>query len=239
MKTYIINLERSPERRIYMEKVLKNHPLLDYEFITAVDGKFLSMEEREKLFDTKKFLERYSVEVRPGEIGCTLSHQRCYEKIVKDNEPFALILEDDIMPFPNNIELIKAIENKINVTTPQIILLSGSYWYYKTSPLTKNYKLANVYDAFFTHAYLINQAAAKLLIEKQPYITADDWLYIRKKGINLQALCPHLINQDWKSFETTINIGVNYRKSLKWYLKNFTRLTILKLLYFIGKYEKV
>ena len=41
MKTYIVNLESSPERKEYMENLLKDIPALEYEFIKAVDGRKL------------------------------------------------------------------------------------------------------------------------------------------------------------------------------------------------------
>ena len=84
MKAYVINLERSPERKIYMQKLLKKFPFLDVEFVTAVDGRAMNENERIHQFDVDKFYARYSVMPRPGEIGCTLSHQKCYCKMVKD-----------------------------------------------------------------------------------------------------------------------------------------------------------
>lgn len=32
----------------------------------------------------------------PEEIGCTLSHQTCYRRMVAEGIPYALILEDDL-----------------------------------------------------------------------------------------------------------------------------------------------
>ena len=102
MKAYVINLERSPERKIYMQKLLKKFPFLDVEFVTAVDGRAMNENERIHQFDVDKFYARYSVMPRPGEIGCTLSHQKCYCKMVKEGIPCALILEDDIVLGENN-----------------------------------------------------------------------------------------------------------------------------------------
>ena len=89
MKTYVINLERSPERKAYMQKILQSVPFLELEFVTAVDGKAMSEEAREKQFDAVKFHSRYSNYPRPGEIGCTLSHQKCYRKIVEEDVQYA------------------------------------------------------------------------------------------------------------------------------------------------------
>lgn len=240
MKAYIINLERSPERKIYMQEMLRALPCLTPEFISAVDGKTLDEEMRERLFDTRKFQQRYSTYPRLGEIGCTLSHQRCYRKIVEDKEPYVLILEDDIALPDNAIcGILQDLEKQIKQEVPQVILLSGWYWYYNVLPLTANYKLANVYDAFLTHAYVINQAAAKLLIEELPYITADDWRYIRKKGVKLQALLPHLIDQNWDgSLPTTVNVETVGCKKWSWKLFHLKHLLFMRLLSIIGHFEK-
>jgi len=240
MKAYIVNLERSPERKAYMQNVLQVLPSLVCDFIPAVDGKAMSEEMRKQQFDVDKFYSRYSIYPRPGEIGCTLSHQKCYRKIVSDNEPYVLILEDDIV-LPNNgiCEILPELEKRMTSNTPQIILLSGWYWYYNTKHLVGNYRLANIYDAFLTHAYMINLSAAKILIENKPYRIADDWRYIHKKGIRVQAVLPHLIDQKWDgSLATTVNIEAVGKRSLKWKLLNSPHLFLLKFLKYLGHYEK-
>ena len=240
MKAYIINLERSPERKAYMQNLLQVFPSFVCDFISAVDGKAMSEEMRKQQFDIDKFYLRYSVYPRPGEIGCTLSHQKCYRKVVSDNEPYVLILEDDIvLPSKGIYEILPELEKRMISDTPQIILLSGWYWYYNTHNLAGNYRLANIYDAFLTHAYMINQPAARILIENKPCITADDWRYIRKKGVRLQAVLPHLIEQKCDgSLATTVNIEAVGKRCLKWRLLNSPHLLLLKLLEFFGHYEK-
>lgn len=240
MKTYVVNLERSLDRKMYVEKILEHMPFLDYEFVAAVDGKAMGETERLSNFDSKKFKQRYSVDVRPGEIGCTLSHQKCYRKIIDDNEPYALILEDDILqPSIDISPIVKGVEEMMVIETPCIILLSGWYWFKRTHDFIGGYKLADVFDAFLTHAYVINRAAAKLLIEDRPYITADDWRYIRHKGVHLQAIYPHLIDQNWDGdLVTTVNVEQTKKKSMDWYCRNAYRLAYMKILKIVGHFEK-
>ena len=133
MKTYIVNLESSPERKEYMENLLKDIPALEYEFIKAVDGRKLTDSERNALFDSSRAFKRYGRECRPGEIGCTLSHQQCYKKIAESAEDYALILEDDIVinctdnAIWEKMQAFLCKENK-----PMVLLLSGNYWYSRT-----------------------------------------------------------------------------------------------------------
>ena len=122
---------------------------------------------------------------------------------------------------------------------PRIILLSGWYWFKRTHDFISNYKLADVFDAYLTHAYVINRAAAELLIENRPFIIADDWGYIRQKGVKLQAVYPHIINQNWSGdLVTTVNIENTNKKSIKWYFRNMIHLAALKILYYTGHFEK-
>lgn len=239
IKTYVINLEASKERKVYMDSVLKEFGTLDIEYIKAVDGRNMSIEEKNKYFDRKKFKKRNSIEVRDGEIGCTLSHQKCYRKIVNENIEYALILEDDIEICGDLNNAIILVDRFLKTEEPMVILLSGRYWYTSKKSIDNNHKLTNVYDAFLTHSYLINNSAAKLLIEDKPYILADDWMYIKNKGVRIKAIQPHLINQKWDgSMETTVNIGEKEMKSLSWKLKNIYRLIFIKILKVIGHFEE-
>lgn len=240
MKAYVINLERSIERKAYMQQILKHMPFLAAEFVSAVDGKAMNDGERMARFDVKRFKCRYDVDVRPGEIGCTLSHQKCYRKIIENNERYALILEDDILlPKVKIGSLLEKAGKMMDTDMPLVLLLSGRYWYLGTSQFADCYKIANVYNAFLTHAYLINRAAAKILIEKRPYITADDWLYIRNKGVKIQAILPHLIDQNIENIVSTIQPENIPPKSLKNKLRFLGVRIFMKLLRIIGHFEKV
>lgn len=242
MKTYIINLKDAVSRREYMREQLQLFPpSLSIEFVEAMDGRVMQPQERENKFDTKKFRLRYTKEVRPGEIGCTLSHQKCYEKLVHSEEKYALILEDDIVVRPNMDSVFPRIEELMQTDKPLIFLLSGWYWFWGTKKIDTHYHVANVYDAFLTHAYIINRAAAALLIEPRPFITADDWFYIRKKGVKIYALLPHLIDQDWSGTNPT-SINEIKRVTCKgmWKRKFQIRLhsLCLKALKLVNHFEK-
>ena len=242
MKTYIINLKDAVLRREYMRKQLQLlPPSLSVEFVEAVDGRIMSSQERENKYDTEKFRLRYTKEVRPGEIGCTLSHQMCYEKLMHSEEKYALILEDDIVVRPNVDSVFPCIEELIQTDKPLVILLSGWYWFGETKKIDTHYHVANVYDAFLTHAYIINRAAAALLIEPRPFITADDWFYIRKKGVKICALLPHLIDQDWSGTNpTSINEVKRVTCKGMWKRKFQIRLhsLYLKVLKLVNHFEK-
>ncbi len=68
---------------------------LDIERISAVKGSDLTEEEKQRIYDQKTNETSYDSQLTDGELGCYLSHIKCWEKIVQDQLDFALILEDD------------------------------------------------------------------------------------------------------------------------------------------------
>jgi glycosyl transferase, family 25 len=88
---YVINLARSLDRRAHITAELKKTGL-DYEIITAVDGRDLDMLDAtiaDPSLPTKG-------ELAAGTAGCALSHLRAYRKIIADGLDEALVLEDDV-----------------------------------------------------------------------------------------------------------------------------------------------
>ncbi|WP_241189797.1 glycosyltransferase family 25 protein [Enterobacter ludwigii] len=115
MKIFIVNLKKSVERRKKMEAQL-NALGLSAEFIEAVDGRLMSEEER------KGVTANVNYAFLPGEIGCALSHQKIYKKMIDEKIGEALILEDDVVlndDFKNVLEHITVPEVR-----PSVILLS-------------------------------------------------------------------------------------------------------------------
>ena len=235
MKTYIINLEQSTERKEYMRQQMKKLPQLDYEFIPAVDGRKMSEEELSSRFNMKGSMYHYGRELMKGEVGCTLSHIRCYQRIVAEDDSCALILEDDIeVNHPEAID-ISFLENfLVSCSKPVIVLLSGHYWY------TSRYhsQMVNVFSAFYTHAYVVNQAAARLLLNKlvYPWHLADDWFYIRSLGVKLLGLKPHWINQISTDATSTV---VNAELPIRALVKRNLCLKSLLISYYVGGVKKL
>lgn len=93
---FVINLERNPERRKAIAEQLQDLNL-NFQILSATDGKFLKEEDLEKLYDEKSSLKKIQFPLSKNEVACADSHLRLYEKIVAENIPYALILEDDVI----------------------------------------------------------------------------------------------------------------------------------------------
>lgn len=92
LKTYLINLDRSPERLEYMSKQLSLAGIA-YEKIVAVDGKLFDFKD---YYDDELASKLNGSSLADVEKGCALSHRRAMEKALEDNVDYALILEDDV-----------------------------------------------------------------------------------------------------------------------------------------------
>lgn len=206
MKAYIINLESATDRREYMKELLDKYSFIDYEFITGINGNKLSSTQKEQLFNEPEFLQQYGRTPKLGEIGCTLSHRKCFSSLLASEEKMAIIFEDDVESAnPDLSEALPALEHIAESDQPIIILLSDWYWYNKSKPLGESYKIANVEYGFFAHSYVINRAAAKIALNYPANYIADHWHVYRKMGINVYGIIPHFFNQKWDgTFNTSI-----------------------------------
>lgn len=86
--TYLINLDRTPDRLSIMKNELAKCEM-EFVRVRAVDSRNL---------DTSKFIikNHYKREISLGEIGCYMSHVKVMKQFLNSDNEFAVILEDDI-----------------------------------------------------------------------------------------------------------------------------------------------
>ena len=92
MRVYLINLDRSPERLNFFEKQASVSGI-DFERISAVDGRQLSSEELAAAVAQKFEFQPISA----CEIGVFMSHKRAWEKLLASGKPHAAVFEDDVV----------------------------------------------------------------------------------------------------------------------------------------------
>ncbi|WP_449039699.1 glycosyltransferase family 25 protein [Parabacteroides goldsteinii] len=196
IKTYIINLKESVERKDQVLREVSRSPFMDIELVEAVNGRMLMEEQVEMLFDWKNFSYRYGHEPLPGEIGCTLSHRECYRRLLRSDEEYALVLEDDVLfQQPEDVAFIFDHIDKVMKSKKRCILTLASHFYYlpKSLLMLGGYGFYRVLGAYGTCAYLVNRGAArKLLSVERSSIVADDFKYISRNGICVIGIYPYL-----------------------------------------------
>ncbi len=207
MKVFILSMAKSVQRReSIIAQCEKNK--LDYEVIEAVDGNALSEEER------FKHTQKLNYAFQNGEIGCALSHQKIYQKMLDENISNALILEDDAA-ISNSIDVVlDSFPYATNQAVPTIILLSkvNKLINKPLFSIDKKYSLYPVYHATTSHGYIINQAAAAALLQflYPVWMVADKWsLFEEYAKVKVLAVHPAAILLSGHATVSTINPANN------------------------------
>ncbi len=198
MKKYLISLEKDHHRR---ELFFSQPNTSSFEVFNAINMMAYS-DDINTLFDTQKFELRYGRKVTKGEVGCTLSHLKVYEKIAQDlnvkDDEYCLICEDDVL-FTDNFQF--NLEAVIKENTQADIILVGqskissfndfeleinyptTFSFLQKNIIGTNFKYSYPYKNYFagTVAYLIKKSVAKTFlsqIEKYglPFWLADDYI---------------------------------------------------------------
>jgi len=104
MKMFIINLLSQCERRreiLYQCYQLK----LDVEIFDAIEGASLN-----NVFFAQQVVNVPDCKLTAGGVGCALSHRACYQRMIDEDLPFALILEDNARIDGRVVKVVKQIE---------------------------------------------------------------------------------------------------------------------------------
>lgn len=241
MKSYTINLKRSIERRAYVNSELSKIPFIDNEFIEGIEGRNLSQNEL-LAFHQEIAKDRYGRNLKLGEIGCTLSHRKCYESFLDTDYKALIIFEDDIAIRNAKEKTWNDLYDYVaNDETPTVILLSGGYWR-KGKFQHDSIELARVYSAYYTHSYIINRAAAQLMLSISPDYLADDWRHFKKHGLRLLAAYPHIVDQQWDG--SVPSMIQNEAKSwfstlpIRYKIKSYLKIIPCKVLELLGLHER-
>ncbi|WP_334321213.1 glycosyltransferase family 25 protein [Gilliamella apicola] len=207
MKTLIINLEKEALKKAFIEKQCQDL-CLDYEFINAINGYTLS-ESYIKSISTQ-YPDNY---LTKGEIGCSLSHINVYKKIVAENLPYALVLEDDSVLSDKIPEFLKIFEKK-NIKKG-IFLLTADFHYLINKKINfDGFDVVEVTKAVRANGYIItNDAAKKLLKFLFPIRYEADIFQVFRlyAGTKIYATLPHLIETNDKS---KLNSSIEADRSL-------------------------
>jgi glycosyl transferase family 25 len=210
---FVINLPQSTDRKAFMQSQCESMGISPV-FIDAVNGKDLSNSEVSQYCNQKKAKQLYGRELLLGEIGCALSHKKIYQKIVDENIPYAVILEDDailkkdfpivvkkIMAGPLSWELILLGHYKSNLKS-----LKSPISLWRKHRITSKFLLGRLIDfGFGTHGYMITlEGAKKLLSELKPIYKPVDHYTPDSNILNVYALSPPVVSIN-NDFDTLID----------------------------------
>ncbi|MFB2866015.1 glycosyltransferase family 25 protein [Aeromonas sp. MdU4] len=101
MKIYVINLERSIERKMRMSELLTTAGV-EYEFFPAIDGRIATISG----YDSSRRIKEKGHPLTLGEQACFLSHRALWLKCIELNVPI-VVMEDDIDLTENFSDVLK------------------------------------------------------------------------------------------------------------------------------------
>lgn len=218
---YIINLKENEDRLSFISKRL-GELNLKYLVVEAVDGRTLPKSEIDALTKATNFYEyfvwksKFTRALLPGELGCFLSHKKCWEIIAQGNNQYGIVLEDDVVISRDFIPFVtsaKWVPNSVD-----IIQLSSSQKKYKVRAsndvikLSPKFELINpVSNSIGTLGYLISKDLARKLLYLSQKIVApiDNYLFspwfLANSLYKMWKLNPSVICTE-EDFETTVKI---------------------------------
>ncbi|PWJ43289.1 glycosyltransferase family 25 protein [Sediminitomix flava] len=212
-RIFVISLERSEERRNSIQKQF-NDLGLSFEFIDAIDGKYLTEEDIAKYANLEEVKENPRW-LNPYAIACALSHRKAYHKILAERIPYTLILEDDMLLSSKSVDLLPSIIHEMD--TDEICML-----YYRAfqtmylslgedRKLDPNYELLSPINEesipLTAGAYIVSLKAVERLerILLPIRYAADSWAeFYREGGVNkISCVYPRPLKD--ANFKSTID----------------------------------
>ena len=161
MKIFVINRKQDVARRDAIASRL-NVLGCAFELVEAVDGHALDETAKRALADVVK-MRRVLRVMSDGEIGCAASHLAVYRRMIAEKIESACILEDDARL---SEQFASAVETTLG-SGPRVVLLTDRQ-----------------YGMIWTIGYLINRAAAKVMLcyNSPIWRVADCWESLARRG---------------------------------------------------------
>jgi len=174
---FCINLDRRKDRWRMCQKEFQKHKIYDVKRISAVDGRDIKEDTSYK---------------HKAQMGCSLSHAKVLEEMIKQKWNTILILEDDLLFVDNFYELFS--ESASLIPEFDMLYFGGSD---RKAPEKINGIISKVTCTATTHAYAITLPFAKrILPEIRKLKKPVDDLYIDyQKKNRCYIFKPHLIKQ--------------------------------------------
>ncbi|WP_158658997.1 glycosyltransferase family 25 protein [Helicobacter trogontum] len=198
MKIFIINLERSRERKTHMQEklaLLEKNPLfqelgLSYQFFNAVDSKSEGFKEYATMFNPLYCYLWHGRILIDNEIACYASHYNLWEECVRLNEPI-IVLEDDIFFEEHFLSALQDIKRTtFSLVRFYTITRSRDKYIYKLDQSNYHYSLKNTNGA---QGYYITPLAAKVFLAQQMWDSPVD-IYMEHVALH------HIDNIIYKPF---------------------------------------
>tara|TARA_R110000824_G_scaffold35996_2_gene112183 strand:- start:226 stop:885 length:660 start_codon:yes stop_codon:yes gene_type:complete len=192
MKIFVINFPNDMIRKHFQQEQLIG---LNYTIIEGINGHNLNYNKIDLNHNKNLFRK-----LKPGEVGCLLSHLKCYKKALEKDLKEILILEDDAELSIDFDKKLKHVRNNSPINYDILLLSSTNCWrrhqkYKKIATIKKmddNFSLITG-DHYGNQGYIITAKAMRILLdyhEVNPLTYPAD-LLLTKLNLNV-----FLLNED-------------------------------------------
>ncbi|QRN41353.1 MAG: glycosyltransferase [Neisseriaceae bacterium] len=204
---------------------------LPFECVDALDFRNKTKWETSAAYQPTDKAKQKNKFLSNTEIACALGHQKIYNKIIAQQIPFSLILEDDFKLINNPLPLLSHI-GTIQKNTEFDVLILGYVkilekdlaYHYRRLPIKHtytclNYQFGKPWKQFScgTVAYIITLQGAKKLQSQMIHVTADDWLYFeQQKNTKILHMHPFIALEDCENFPSNIRHEKKGHLDIKW-----------------------
>jgi glycosyl transferase family 25 len=166
---YVINLDRDKERMATLDAHLRACGV-DYIRVPAVLGKEVSGWER--LVDPKLYAIRNRRPTpRAGEIGCYLSHLKVLELFLQSNDPWCVVLEDDVELRPDCAEILRTLGEQDDWDLVKLFCFHAGMPVRKRRLGGAHHLVVHLTRTTSAAAYALNRHAAETLLRTMRPVT--------------------------------------------------------------------
>tara|TARA_B100000700_G_scaffold320694_1_gene418461 strand:- start:5591 stop:6319 length:729 start_codon:yes stop_codon:yes gene_type:complete len=196
---FVANANLAPTAKSRIQRIKDRLDGLDYELFYGIDGSKAGFTNLHT--DTNGIVRVMPQNLSFGQIGCSLSHVKMYEKIANSDWEKVLILEDDCIFFPE-FENVEDYMSQLPNDWGMVYLGWDGNMYPQPNYSSNICKVTkdNFIHLHCTHSIGITKSFAKTMAEfnKEGYYTADGAFseVVKQKNETCYAIVPRLTRQE-------------------------------------------
>jgi len=220
IKTFVINLDRRPDRWAEFQVKSKEIPFSRLERYPAVDGtQLISTAQLQRIFDGNDY------NMRQGMVGCAMSHLKLCVEFLETDEPAICVLEDDVDFAPDFATKLATVYSKVQILDWDMVYLGHHLFEHHITDDSYDTNKRPFIEQWDRHTslsrsmggtggYLISRAGAEKLlhfINRTGMTNGIDTVQQKAADVmNIYYLTPHLIYSKCFRGNNSLDTDIQY-----------------------------